>query len=163
MVLKRDWRYQVNRIENTPENKEIFNGLYAGQYVQRNHNWLPHTTVTSIINDKALLFRGYKVNTAYTSKDWYLELTHLSQISDEDADELSMVGLPDRLYDYLWGAPTGKAIAKSIECGRQNNIYYPNFRMADAFDFLRSKGYYVGDGTEIEYGWCKLRESQDLK
>lgn len=33
-----------------------------------------------------------------------------------------------------------------------------------AYQYLISKGYYVGDGTEIEYGWVKLKEeSQDLK
>lgn len=137
-------------MENTLENKARFMAQYWGQKVFkfRDGQMEPQKV-------------GSTYMTKYGIKNRYLLLKPLSSITDEDALELAKIGLPDRLYDYLWSKQTGEAIAKSIKHGRQTNIFYKDFRMADAFDFLKLKGYavsWMGLSVEklIEYGWVKL-------
>ncbi len=76
--------------------------------------------------------------------DFQLLLKGLQDITDEDAAELSEAFFPDgNIYDYLHGAPTGRAIVASIKNNRQTNTFYPHARIYDGFSFLISKGYAV--------------------
>lgn len=135
---------------NTPQNKARFFVLYLGQTVISNEYLEPHCKTVGMSSID------------YAAQTWWLELKKLEDITDEDAVELSKVGLPDRLYDYLWSSPTGVQIAKSIQSGRQTNTFYPSFQMGTAFDYLRSKSYalpYLGIPVEImeQWGWLKLK------
>lgn len=73
-----------------------------------------------------------------------LLLTLLSAITDEHAAELSEALFPDgNIYDYLHGAPTGRAIVASIKNNRQTNTFYPHARIFDGFQYLIQKNYAV--------------------
>ena len=142
-------------MENTLENKMKFFALYYGQEVMKEQGKRQINTYTVSYLD-------------YDKSNHWLELTTLLSITDEDAMKLAKIGLPERIHDYLWSYQTGRAIAKSIQEGRQTNTYYPFFRMGDAFDFLRSKGYAVDwlglpVQKQIEYGWIKLKNKEESK
>lgn len=144
-------------MENTKENKSKFFALHFGQKVFRHVAWGDLRECIEV--------DGAIVN--YPSYG-YLQLAPLSSITDQDGIELAKIGLPERVYDYLWSSQTGKHIARSIQAGRQTNTYYPFFRMGDAFDFLRSKGYAVdwlclSVDEQVKYGWVKLKDKEESK
>jgi len=81
-------------------------------------------------------------------KTQFLELTPLSQITDEDAIEVAKI----------WGS-----IEPSVNVGKKviNRVTIMMVRVAD---YLRSKGYAVDYldckvEQQIEYGWVKLKEA----
>ncbi len=146
-------------MENNSENKGRFFAQYFGQKVQRWHQWIL-TTENNVVHMLTPMSSGL----CNVDKGWFLELTLLSMISDDDAIQLSKIGLPDKLFDYLWNVETGKAMANSFKNNRQTNTFYTQFRVGDSFDFLRSKGYalpFMGLSVEkqVEYGWIKLKEN----
>jgi len=89
----------------------------------------------------------------------YLELKHISSITDEDASILA------EDYDFYIGSDPldqFKTIIDFKQSITENNCYPIGF-----FDFLRSKGYalpWMGLSVENleEYGWIKLKKQTKL-
>lgn len=141
-------------MENNIKNKQKLFALYLWQPVFKPENWNNRTEVLDLYNLGRIDFR--------IDNPSCIELRPLSSITDDEAIEVAKIGLPDKvLYDYLWIPGTGKAIANSIDKGRQTNTFYPHFRFIDTADYLRSKGFalpYMGLSVEtmVEYGWIKL-------
>lgn len=144
------------KLENTLENKERFIALYWRQEVLLDENNA----------GRAVLYPVDRSNMYHIDKDILL-LTPLSQISDEDAIEWYLSTRPIHYYDLRT-----EGYAHTIEteederwiCTRYKGLLSSKRRIshddpsfAEAM-YLISKGYYVGDGTEIEYGWVKLKE-----
>lgn len=129
------------KTENTPEAKARFFALYWGQNIRF---WT--------LNGSEIL---HKVTHTYMTKaileSCSLLLTPLSQISDEDAIEVSKIfnkdmGLNEDTHRYY---------------GR--NFWSTYTTYVPVYKYLISKGYYVGDGTEIEYGWAVLKGGDTCK
>lgn len=130
-------------MENTLENKAKFFALYYGQEVANiTHPFENHymgTVEGLFIND---------VN--------FLELTPLSQITDEDAIELANKCKHD---DFA-----GLEIRQLMMENNSSWIeYFTHYETQFAFDYLRSKSYALPwlDTTveqQIEFGWVKLKE-----
>lgn len=138
-------------MENTLENKSKF---FAQYYVQK-------VAKSPLLNDELPNQRCYPELALNPKNEFYLELTPLSQISDEDAVIVAKL--------------RGFVNIKSIEIVEQG--YYvnqPNGRKSFIFfndmwrpeiDFLRSKSFalpYMGLSVEkqIEYGWVKLKTNE---
>ena len=125
------------KTENTLENKARFFAQYWGQHVLYFSSdflrKIDNLTLDSIENDD------------------FLELKPLSQISDEDAIEIS------KFYPSF-----GSDIRNAVkELFQEWNVLELSIETGD---FLRSKGYalpYMDLSVEdlIEYGWIKLKEN----
>lgn len=122
------------KTENTLENKAKFFAQYWLQRVLRipSDNIMPYTLQHPYLSD---IFMD-------NDKGYYLELTPLSQITDEDAKHL-------RYPDSLSATTTYK-----------NSIG----RTTEESDYLRSKGYilpFLDLSVEdlISYGWVKLKSN----
>lgn len=148
-------------MENTIENKAKFFAQYWMQSVLRYHIAGVPTSVDENVLD---LSRN-------NLKHAWLELTPPSKITDEHAIEVA-----NMLYTAL---STGK-IARNekaiisfgvdgdflrlhetfyeviLECKRETRKTKNNYPV-EVIDFLRSKGYYLGNVIEIEHGWIKLK------
>ena len=125
-------------LSNNLENKAKFFALYYGQKV-----------LCIRKNESPLLYVGFDdLQNNKVREDDYLELTPISQITDEHAIEVEKIVYPSD--KTLWTAKNG----------REYLAYKPNVdcMLLSVGDFLRSKGYYIGDGTEITFGWVKLKE-----
>lgn len=119
---------------------------YDGQVVMRHVGW-----DEKFPND-------YVSYNCIMDKGFYLELTPLSQITDEDAIEVG------KLYEYA-----GETRKTQNDCFKEVGKDYIEDTGADALalrilDYLRSKGYALPwlDTTveeQIEYGWVKLKPS----
>lgn len=167
------------KLENTLANKAKFFALYWGQLI----------LFSDGVRFPNILKFGIETNE-------YLELTPLSQITDEDAIEVAKI--VHQIYSDRWNVVRRTNGLIHIELkGNVNDIYHvsintfccsinanhhflktetddrASFKVNigsvnssskypvgyyTVTDFLRRKGYYVGDGTEIEYGWVKLKE-----
>ncbi|QEL01099.1 hypothetical protein FKG96_09865 [Olivibacter sp. LS-1] len=158
----------MNKIENTPENKARFFGLYYMQPV------LSGSDMWNTVN-------GYCLN-IIRAQNYHLELTHISQITDDDAIELAQI-----LTRWVWNLDLGTKVIKE---SNQITVYYDALNngfkhrttiyddffsrnytgdpiqpfTGESFDYLRSKGYaltWMGLSVEdlINYGWIKLREA----
>jgi len=156
-------------LKNTIENKYKFIAQY----------WW---TDTGVING----IKHFRVNPNHICDIEYLELTPLSQITDEDAIEVAKICGQDifteieRLKDKIIIHPSKKFCKKNYYEARQDiticfencTVYYDNGESyednynydlgLEAYDYLRSKSYlipYNGTPTEtlIEYGWAKLK------
>lgn len=121
-------------MENNLENKERFFVLYWGQKVLK--------TSTQLVN----------VSNVWNLKheSFYLELTPLSEISDEDAIEISMI------------FSDNQNLCKELHADRGRRILNSGKVKIKSIDYLRSKGYalpYMDLSVEdlINYGWIKLR------
>lgn len=135
-------------MENTKENKARFFALYWGFKCLRNE----------LLNDN---IPAHKVDTSNCKglPQQYLELTPLSQISDEDALELAMIiygHLDSKLYH---NKETGRELIARFF--KREVVFYP-ILVNEAVDYLRSRGYalpWMGLSVEqlIEYGWVKLK------
>ena len=136
------------KTQNTLENKAKFFAQYWGQEVLIAN---PH------VNQK----NPFKCEQPYiyhnTDIAW-LELTPLSQISDEDLEKcLKILGQRLDLESFR----------ESFIEGLSNRDFYAQFypvRAIEIADYLRSKGYaltYMDLSVEdlVEYGWVKLKEN----
>ena len=137
------------KLENTLENKAKFFAQYWGQYVLYFTSdflrKIDNLTLDSIENDD------------------YLELKHISQISDEDAIEVSKIfglghlsGAIKELILSIFRTSINDSGTTSSTNGIKNWLH--------VFDYLRSKGYalpYMDLSVEdlVEYGWIKLKEN----
>lgn len=134
------------KLENTLENKAKFFAQYYGCKVYMNS---PNCRIPSKV------FMGKSIE----PKD-FLELTPLSQISDEDAIEVAKI--EDSAYTES-NLVRGKVIAENfINYSDCNNSFRCSLKMIKFMDYLRSKGYalpWMGLSVEelIEYGWVKLK------
>jgi hypothetical protein len=140
-------------MENTLENKAKFFALYWGQEIMKEFK--------EDLNETVYMSNPHANQSKISS--YYLELTPLSQISDEDAKNfLEIIGLKykieeddfykmllkeNKLYEYF-------ASVRPIVLEEWNYLV----------DFLRSKGYalpFMGISVEtlVEWGWIKLKNS----
>ena len=129
------------KTQNTLENKAKFFAQYFGQHVLYFSSdflrKIDNLTLDSIENDD------------------YLELKHISQISDEDLEKcLNILGQQLDLESFR----------ESFIEGLSNRDFYAQFypvRAIEIGDYLRSKGYalpYIDLSIEdlISYNWIKL-------
>lgn len=140
----------MNKLENTPANKARFFAQYWGV-----NDWNlavvrhPHEEEFSWYVD------GEDINHIK-----YLNLIPLSLISDEDAIEaLSYMKMGggygyDTLLDYC--NKNKYSDDQKVNYFKANLPYYKDSYLLCMF--LISKGYYIGDGSEVSFGWVKLRE-----
>lgn len=120
--------YKKMEITNTLENKAKFFAQYFGQ---RFLLWHEHSPIFN------LLVEDFKSD---TFSNYLLQLTPISQITDEDA----------------YNAGITKARLK-------NHINHPHIMTPFMCDYLRSKGYalpWMGLSVEqlVSFGWVKLKE-----
>ena len=136
------------KLENTLENKARFFAQYFGQHVLYFSSdflrKIDNLTLDSVENDD------------------YLELKPLSQISDEDAIEVSKIfglghlsGAIKELILSIFRTSINDSGTTSSTNGIKNWLH--------VFDYLRSKGYalpWMDLSVEdlVEYGWVKLKE-----
>ena len=118
---------------------------------QRWHQW-KNETENSVVH----LLTRMKSGLCCIDEGWYLELTPLSMISDEDA-----VKLPHKEYD------NNKVFYKSANDFLEN-IKVFGFFTSDEADKLRELGYAIdfnGLSVEqlVEYGWVKLTPSKGIE
>lgn len=136
-------------MENTKENKEKYFAQYWGQEVAVQGEGggsgfkyqINEATITDIRND-------------------YLQLTPLSQITDEDAIEVA------KICDFhSCTIQNGRSVVGCILDKESqfisHNVYHLDF--VNAIDFLRSRGYllpFCGLSTDTlkSYGWVKENE-----
>lgn len=134
-------------MEKTIENKEKFFALYWGQYIRE---W---TVNVNSISAKV----GNTYMTKKIIKHCHLELTPLSQISDEDALQVS------KILDANFDENTLSDSARTFHVNRGKGHVLPSRPCrSDVCDYLRSKGYalpYMGLSVEklVEYGWVELK------
>ena len=137
------------KTQNTLENKAKFFAQYFGQHVLYFSSdflrKIDNLTLNSIEDDD------------------FLELKPLSQISDEDAIEVSKIfglghlqGAIKELILSIFRTSINDSGTTSSTNGIKNWI--------QVFDYLRSKGYalpYMDLSVEdlVEYGWVKLKEN----
>lgn len=140
---------RIMKTQNTLENKARFFAQYFGQHVLYFSSdflrKIDNLTLDSIENDD------------------YLELKHISQISDEDAIEVSKIfglghlsGAIKELILSIFRTSINDSGTTSSTNGIKNWLH--------VFDYLRSKGYalpYMDLSVEdlVEYGWIKLKEN----
>lgn len=169
------------KLENTPENKARFFALYWGQNV----------LVWHYNTGEKRPFKG-KVNYCDQCENEYLELTPLSQITDEHATKVAQIVLnkpiePLKLINWDW---CYRVIVNREPSHQDENtiiemyitIHYERSEIKFTWDYLKdgnigtserhcpnsfkayqyliSKGYYVGDGTEITHGWVVLKDKE---
>lgn len=148
------------KTENTLENKVAFFGNYYGAKIK-------HTLTTRW--DK--LKFGKNINEGH-----YLELTPLSQISDENAIEVAemLIHRNFEIYNQKLGEESN-AIKAFFDPDENDNYYlYKDlsfggesyvanyFELPKVYDYLRSKGYAVpwrdlSVDDLVSYGWVKLK------
>lgn len=142
-------------MEDTLKNRELFFAQYWGQKIAYRHN--QKSRIIKYV--KNLVLGTYAVNEkVLTEKGWFLELTPVISVSDEDAVEVSRIM---GLYDQY-------AIIGRIFCTREfDNSNDMKETMlynmhCEAVEYMRSKGYAmpwrgVTVKKQIEYGWIKLK------
>ena len=135
-------------IQNNLENKSIFFAQYWGQRVVR-HLGLGLEEHTFLVNENILC--------KYDITEYYIRLTPLSSITDDDAIEVAKFegSFDDAIIrgNYL--------INNILVVDDYNSDTHLVIKIVD---YLRSKGYalpYMGLSVEklIEYGWIKLKTS----
>lgn len=139
-------------MENILENKAKF---FAQYYAQRvlcvkggNPNFMPVSHWNTI-------------QTYDHFKDSWLELKHLSSITDEDAIEVCEMSYRDlSQQDKSERLEIGKRIVKG--CISDDPSYFSALLFITVYQYLQSKGYalpYMGLSVEkqVEYGWVKLK------
>lgn len=132
-------------MENTIENKAKFFAQYYGQYIIR------QPLMTTV-------FLNYHLNLGYDEiiKDGWIELTSLSDITDEDAIEVAKIFFGSDYPD----ASLAKEILKiELSTGHHGITGIGWIRV---WDYLRSRGYalpWMGVSVEeqIKRGWIKLK------
>ena|SRR5690606_30921608 len=147
-------------MENTLENKPKFFALYWGQKVLRckTFNATTGNGLSGLMN--------VDVNSETIKENWFLELTPLSQISDEDAIEV---------YKIILGEDTsstkddmifyGKGFCREYDTDNENLEFSQTYwEIRNVIDFLRSRGYalpwmWISVETLVEWGWVKLKSN----
>ncbi len=149
-------------MENTLENKAKFFALYWGLIVAKiTKGSYTHPLDTIHVVDKNVLSSVESEN--YVKHKYSLELTPISSISDDDAIEVTKI-LKYKEDDYFvknFGFESFEYLKDEIKEAKHGfigHIVNESSRVLSVADYLRSKGYYIGDGTEIDYGWVKLKE-----
>lgn len=129
-------------IENTIENKSKFFAQYYGQKVLGKNKFSYQSVCANLFKDDI--------------DGVFIELTPLSQITDEDAIEVAKIfgTLEDEIFVGKW-LVIGM-FDNSADCA-ENKLYNSN---AEAIDYLRSKSYLLPFNNTsiekiIEYGWVK--------
>lgn len=153
------------KIKNTPANKERFIALYWGQRVLLDVNNGGEPTLYPV--DRSNMYR---------LDESILELTPLSQISDEDsyyvgatvncwswAERKQMFFKDDEMSETHigFGKMFTSSIGKEFGPGLSHPFAHNSTDILHAYDYLRSKGYalpWIGLSVDeqIEYGWVKL-------
>ena len=123
-------------MENTLENKAKFFALYWGQKV-----------FCSVLFGNIVKCESYYLHKDNIQIADYLTLKNLSSISDEHAIEISKLNGAEPTSDQIH---LGKEVAKDFINGDYWILTW------QVVDYLRSKGYYIGEGNEIDYGWVDL-------
>ncbi len=138
-------------IENTLENKAKFFGLYLLQRVFKDSDCSEHVQPSVLITP----------NNVFRSQ--YLVLKPLSSISIEEAIEVFNITSAANIKITVETRPS--TIRVNYDYFVDDNIgYVSNYFFIDpncipyicALKLIRM-GYYVGEGTEIEYGWVRLK------
>ena len=126
-------------MENNLENRERFVALHWGQKV-----------LVDTDNSGNKQYYPIERSNMYRIEESYLELAPISQITDEDANSITIYGTYDKasFNDLGYNTPSG-----------------PQHYAIDSVDFLRSKGYamrWMGVSVEtlVEWGWVKLTHIQ---
>jgi len=157
-------------MENNLENKARFFAQYWGQKV-----------LWSFLYSGMKKCESFFLHKENISINDYLLLTPLSAITYEDAIEVAVImsfcdgeGFiveKDTQKAYVYDAYNDNPYSENvlIICLESLDLFslddegevfqYDWRRFIEATDYLRSKSYYIGDGTEIEYGWVKLKEA----
>lgn len=154
------------KTENNLENKKKFFAQYWGQEIVKwNFSAGGHSSMRLTVDD-------IRLNTPNES-DFFLELTPLSQITDEDLIEL--IEIPEgweifKIYKYKSDGYSGVKIRKPYdenelkfnEDGFKYDIKTISLNHKN-YDILRSKGYalpWMDLSVEdlVEYGWVKLKD-----
>lgn len=141
---------------------KITKGVYgkpAGSYLKVDENYPPHVRLEGM----------------YRKLKSVLELKYLGDLTEEDGIELLKMqfgkiiplgfniieyntkhqGVPCIKYSFtLFNGDTG--FSEIAFLGGSKDFY--NKLSVEQFKYAVSKGYYVGDGSEIRYGWVKLKE-----
>lgn len=159
------------KTENTPEAKARFFALYWGQHSAKRFDG----------SCRSIEF----VLSTYSFESYHLELTPLSQISDEDAIEVAKImtfhdgkgliierkkngeiEMYDRYNDEPHFLNTLFFVPEPFEIfsrdDNRNWFQYDAERILEVTDFLRSRGYalpwmWLSVDDLIEYGWVKLK------
>lgn len=166
-------------MENTLENKSKF---FAKYYVQK-------VAKSPLLNDELPNQRCYPELALNPNNVFYLELTPLSQISDEDAIEVAKLidnapffthkkweikrvdnepasylkVFSEKSHHYYEIDFDGYLWYKDEYTAEMPPFALPNY--LDAYDYLRSKGYALSFNglsveKQIEYGWIKLKTDE---
>lgn len=134
-------------MKNTLENKAKFRAQYYGQKVLRLNG---SDSIKRIGSDIAL--RGL-----IDEEGFYLELTPLSQITDEDAKNI----------EFVFNVPFNEVELTFDDnlnwIAKYNGLENYGVLFLRHIDYLRSKGYalpYMGLSVDqqMEYGWIKLND-----
>ena len=128
---------------------EIKSKIFAQYYGQLCLAKLPTLEVKQqlVVDGDLLSEKGQK-----TFKDIQLILKPLSAITDEDAKEVSIVGLPKQ--DYIWCATSGKDLVKIIDNKKCWSFYYKNA------DWFSVKQKLIDLGYDV---FCPLIGNKTLK
>lgn len=137
---------------NTIENKAKFFALYWGQKLHISHGETYKIDYDSFISAWD------------TDPDDYLELTPLSQISDEDAFICATIKIGGAMNFINCKVKRNDKYGIWVKLNRENGSkeFYLDFNIPEVYDYLRSEGYalpYMGLSIEklVEYGWIKLK------
>jgi len=128
-------------MDNTIDNQTRFMALYLGTTTVRHKQW--ETRKTEILTHIRL------------QDEYYLELTPLSAITDEDAIEVAKL---NPWADYRDGMDKEPYIEHV-----KGFIFNDNHLLSSYADYLRSRGYalpYLDASVEdlVKMGWVKLKE-----
>lgn len=141
-------------MKNNLENKAAFVALYWGQQVRCWNNQPPDSDIHGIVGS-TFITKAYLQN-------WHLALKSWESITDADMKDLVElyikihktehipvnINLEDNAVKFsFYTTPT-----------HLHSTYITLLHMPfQCYRLLISKGYYIGDGTEIEYGWVKIK------
>lgn len=146
-------------MENTLEYKAKFFALYWGQKVIEDNFWFPNQLST--IGKCAYKLTAHADSKIGGLKEEHLVLYDLLSITDEDAIELTKIlkYKDDEYFLRNFGRKAFEQLKNEIQetkNGFLGHIVNETSRVLKSVDYLRSKGYYIGDGEEIKYGWVRL-------
>ena len=133
-------------LENTLENKAKFLAIYWGQKVFCYNSEGP---IINTFHKNIVCGRFFSIG--------FLELTQLSQITDEDAIELSNI-----ISNTITNVDDNYPVLISPK-EVKTDIEVLGFASFQTVDYLRSKGYalpWMGLSVEqlVSFGWVKLKE-----
>lgn len=156
-------------MENTRENKSKFFAIYYGIDVFRHQAWTDRRKSIRVSSD-----------TIDFPMHGYLTLYNISSITDEDATEVAKIACRFLFHTHKSGHEIDRTnehwvsikhpkntysvdidFSGYVEVYHEDRGYDSNPHMVQAIRKLQELGYYVGDGTEVEYGWVKLKDKEE--